>query len=523
MWLPALAPLGTVRAESITQALISAYENSPKINAERARLRAADEELARAQAGYRPIIEGAAEATAVHSDSEPPSSGNGDLFTRNYSLTLSQPIFDGFQTSNAVKEADSNINASRELLRGIEQTILLEVVTAYVNVIRDRAIVGLRENNVSVLARELRATEDRFAVGEVTKTDVAQARARRAQAVSDLDFAQATLQASLAEYERAVGHPASNLPSRVPIIKALPGSLQQAIDIAMAEHPDVVSAAFLERATEYSVGRIKAEMLPDVTLEANYQKRFDPSPFVEEQEAASITGRLRVPFYERGEVSARVRQAKQNQQGRVLDIQFARERVKAQVASAWSQLQSAKSKLISDEEQVSSSQIALDGVREEEKVGQRTLLDVLDAERDLLNAKVARIGTQRDIVLASYTVLAAIGRLTATDLGLGVEAYDVEEHYQETNHKWWGTTVEREEGYVGYELEASGWTAETADGSSSWAAETSGGEVLPWSAKTDIDGKAVTKEPVAAAPSMETPAKSNDDESYWDFGFPSLF
>ena len=436
-------------AESILDALAAAYSSSPRIKAEQARLRASDEELARAQSGYRPTIQGSATATALTQATDPSVPTDGDVLSRNYGLTLNQSIFDGFQTSSSVKEADAQVKANRESLRGIEQQILLDAVKAYVDVVRDIALQKLREGNVSSLATELRATQDRFAVGEVTKTDVAQARASQAAAQAALGLAKANLKASLADFERAVGHAPGNLSGSGNIERFLPVSLRAAIEIGMTEHPDVVSAAFLAESTRYSIDKIKGELLPSISLQASYRKSLDPTLRVDEQEQASVTGQLVVPFYQGGEVEARIRQAKENEQGRVLDIERARETVRSQVVAAWSQLEAARSQLAANEVQVSSAQTALDGVKEEEQVGQRTLIDVLNAQQDLVNAQVARANTRRDLVFAGYQVLATIGRLTANDLHLAVELYDAQKHYDDTNGKWWGTAIEHEQGYDG--------------------------------------------------------------------------
>lgn len=452
-------------AESILDALAAAYSSSPRIKAEQARLRASDEELARAQSGYRPTLQGTASATALTQSTDAngrTTASDGQILSRAINLTLNQAVFDGFQTSSTVKEVDAQVKANRESLRGIEQQILLDAVSTYVNVVRDIAIQRLRENNVGSLSAELRATQDRFAVGEVTKTDVAQARAQLAASQAALDLAKSNLKASLADFERAIGHPPGKLSGAGNVERLLPASLKAAIDIGLTEHPDVVSAAFLAESTRYSIDKIKGELLPSVSVQANYRKSFDPTLGVDEQEQASVTGQVVVPFYQGGEVEARVRQAKENELGQVLDIERARVTVRSQVVAAWSQLQAARSQLVANDVQVSSAQIALDGVKEEERVGQRTLIDVLNAEQDLVNAEVTRANTRRDLVFASYQVLSTIGRLTASDLGLAVEIYDPVKHYDDTNGKFWGTTIEHEESYDGYTVqrdvaEQGGW------------------------------------------------------------------
>ena len=439
---------GGVKAEDLSAALASAYRANPGLEAERARLRASDEEVPRAKSGYRPRVTGNADAGVRHSNTNPPLRSDGKTRPRGFDVQVTQPVFRGFRTVNAVREAEANVRAARASLRSIEQTTLLEGVTAYVDVIRDQAIVRLRQNNVRVLSKELRATKDRFNVGEVTRTDVAQARARRAGAVSQLDLAKANLRSSRAEYERVIGHPPSGLIEPQPLDARLPRSLSEALEIAQAENPNVISAAFLEQAARHAVDRIHGEFLPEVNLEAEYQRRYNSSRVVRDTESASITGRVTVPLYQAGDVSARVRQAKQTAEGRLRDIEQARVRARADVVSAWSRLISARAKLVSDRIQVSANQTALTGVRKEEEVGQRTLLDVLDAEQELLDAQVQLAITRRDLVVASYSVLSAVGRLTAADLSLPVAIYDNESYYRLVREKWWGVTVTRDAGYV---------------------------------------------------------------------------
>lgn len=463
------------RAETLFEALAATYTSNPAINAERARVRARDEDIARAQSGYRPTISGQADVGSQRTETDPGSRADGTVHPRSVTLSLSQPIFDGYQTVYGVREAESSVLAQREVLRGIELQTLLDGVTVYVNVIRDQAIVRLRQSNVAVLSEQLSGTEERFAVGEVTKTDVAQARARRAGAVSALELAKSNVRSSIGEYIRIVGHAPGSLQDPRPIDHLLPATLDEAIATGMAEDPDVVSAAFREQASRHTIKRIEGESLPQVRVDALFQERLDPSLLVERQELAQIFARLTVPFYQGGEISARVRQAKQERQGQIEDIEQARVQARSRVVTAWSRLVAARAQLQSDQVQVEATQTALDGVREEEKVGQRTLLDVLDAQQENLDAQVRLVSTRRDLIVAAYSLYAATGRLTASDLGLGVGLYDVEEHFRQTNGKWWGFTIEREDGYSGTTID--GLHTENVQGE----------YVSPWSAEIQLD------------------------------------
>jgi outer membrane protein len=358
---------------------------------------------------------------------------------------LTQPIFRGFRTKNAVSLAEATVRAGWEALRDTESAVLLDSVTAYVDVVRDLAIQTLRENNVVVLTRDVSATKARLDVGEVTRTDLEQAKARRAGAVAALELARANLKTSRAVFEREIGHPPSNLVEPRPSSLA-PKTVGESTEIALRESPLVVAALYREQAARFNIDLIRGELLPSVQLEANYARRLDPSTNIEDAESTTVTGRLTVPFYSGGEVEARVRQAKQTQMQRLQEIEQTRTEVQAQVVTAWSQLQAAKAAVESDQVAVAANRVALAGVREEERVGQRTLLDVLNAEQELLNSEVTLVTDRRNVVVASYTLLFAVGRLTAQELGVSSLVYDPEQHYQEVRNKWFDISITRPDG-----------------------------------------------------------------------------
>jgi outer membrane protein len=436
-------------ATTLKEALNAAYKFNPRLDAARAIQRATDEEVPRALSGYRPSITGSAD-TGYEVQKTKPSAG-GALSSadtsnpRGYQVGAVQPIFRGFRTKNAVSAAEATVRAGWEALRSTESSVLLEAVTAYLDVVRDQAILTLRENNVTVLTRDLKATKDRFSVGEVTRTDVAQAEARRAGAVGALDLARANLKTSRATYERVIGHPPSGLVEPRPSPQ-VPKTLAAATEIAARESPGVVAALYREQAARFNIEIIRGELLPTVTLEADYSRRFDPSDNIGEVETSSVTGRVTVPFYTGGEVQARVRQAKHTHVQRLQEIEQARTEVQAQVVTAWSQLQAAGAAVESDLASVAANRIALAGVREEERVGQRTLLDVLNAEQELLNSEVTLATDRRNLVVASYTVLSTIGRLNAQELGVAELVYDPEQHYQEVRSKWFDISITHGDG-----------------------------------------------------------------------------
>lgn len=435
------------RADSLLDTLSQAYSYSPQLDAERARLRATDEDVARANSGYRPDISASGFVGHEHSYSRPSSLGDGSTSPKGYAVQLVQPIFRGFQTTNAVNAAEAAVRAGRETLRGVEQQVLLDAVTAYGNVVRDQSIVKLRENNLNFLSTELRATRDRFAVGEVTKTDVSQAEARRALGQSDLDLARANLNSSRAVYLQVVGSPASNLRDANSNSKLLPKSLDEAIAIGTRENPQVVGALYAEQGAKFTVDQIRGELLPQAQLEANYSNNFDQSPLSDRSESTSVVGRLNVPIYANGgETMARVRQAKHTHLSRIQEVEQARAAAQSQVAQAWAQLVGFKAQLVSDKAQIAANQTALNGVREEEKVGQRTLIEVLNAQQELLQAQVQLETTKRNVLVASYTVISAIGRLSVAEVGAASSVYDPEVHYQEVRRKWWGIDITHDDG-----------------------------------------------------------------------------
>jgi len=450
-------------AETLEQALSDAYLINPVLNAERARLRATDEQVALAKSGLRPFVSGEADWNYVNQNSDRGGAGGGrrgggsaanaanaiDLSAagissdgvthpHGYSVQLTQPLFEGFQNLNAIRQAKSTVQAAREALRSVEQTVLLDAVTAYVNVVRDTAIVRLRENDVSVLTEQLKATKDRFDVGEVTRTDVAQAEARRSEALSTLAAAQANLKTSRAAYEQIVGHPPGNLDTPPSIRHLLPSALDEAMTLGDGENPIILAAVYQEEASLYAVQQIMGELLPEVTLEAQYEKRFDQSKSLKELETTTVTWRVNVPFYQGGSVSARVRQAKETNNQLKKEVEDSRLRVHADVIANWGILQSSGPAIASAQAAVDANKIALTGVREEEKVGQRTTLDVLDAQRELLNSQIGLVTALRDRVVAEYSLYAAVGRMDAQTLGLSVPYYDPIEHYDIVKNKWFG-------------------------------------------------------------------------------------
>lgn len=440
-------PAPPLRAETLNDTLAQTYRYSPQLDAQRATLRATDEEVARANSGYRPSVTGSADVGRQKIETRPNFGTGGTTSPRGYAVQAIQPIFRGFRTTNAVNAAEADVRAGREQLRNVEQQVLLNAVTAYGDVVRDQSIVKLQESNLSFLTTELKATQERFAVGEVTKTDVAQSQARVAQGRSDLDQAKANLKARRAIYEQVVGVPPQNLAQPSLTTKLLPRSLDEAIGIGTRENPVIVNALYTEQSARFQIDQIRGELLPEAQIEATYSDRFDSSSQTEETESASIVGRLNVPIYPGGgEVYARVRQAKQTHLARIQEIETARAQVQSQVITNWAQLSGFKAQLQSDKAAIEANRTALNGVREEEKVGQRTRIEVLDQQLALLQSQQRLEATKREILVSSYTVVAAIGRLNVSEIGATSTVYDPEVHLDEVSRKWWGLDITRDDG-----------------------------------------------------------------------------
>lgn len=432
-----------VQAETLREALASAYSTNPTLNAERAGLRATDEGVPQALSGYRPEVVGAGEVERTYTNTRLRTaagtvSTSDDRWPRAISITISQPLFQGFRVVNSVRQAEKLVKAAREALLNTEQNTLFEAVQAYVDVLSNLSIVDLRRNNVKVLREQLRATQDRFDVGEVTRTDVAQAEARLAGAVSSLSLSEADLSNSRAEYRRVIGHAPASLTAPRSIASLLPNSVTQALELAELYHPAIKSTVFSAEAAGYNIDVVKGELLPTISLEGTYTRSRDTSSSLERADSATISLGLSVPIYQGGSVSSRVREAKETHSQRRIEVVTTRRQVRAAVISAWGQLESATAQIRSDRAQVNANQIALSGVREEANVGQRTVLDVLDAQQELLNAQVSLINSQRNEIVAAYALLSAVGKLKAEKLRLPVKIYDPLLHYSQVRNKWFG-------------------------------------------------------------------------------------
>jgi outer membrane protein len=442
-------------AESMSSALARAYQANPDLNQQRAGVRAQDENIPRATAAYRPTVSATAQYgfSSLRENGGSAVAGGGGLAGTGSSsqqfeyntepatlgLSVTETIFNGNRNYNGVRQAESNVLGARETLRNTEQTVLQDGATAYMNVLRDTAILDLRKNNIIVLEEQLRQTRDRFNVGEVTRTDVAQAASSLASARADYFTAQANLETSIAEYHQVIGVDPTRLDPARSVEGLLPSTMQDAIDVSLAEHPSVVAALHAVDAAALQVKLVEGELYPTLSVVGSVSQNYNYEGYPGLRVFnGSVMGQLSVPIYTGGEVDARARQAKELLSQAELQSDLQRDAVRATVVTDWGLLDTAKAVIKSDEAAVKAAEIALEGVREEARVGQRTTLDILNAQQTLLNARVALVSAQRDRVVASYATLAAIGELSAASISLDVQQYDPSVHFDQVKDKWFG-------------------------------------------------------------------------------------
>jgi outer membrane protein len=447
IWILTAALLGATalsalpaHAETIGDALSAAYRSNPQILAERARQRATDEGVPRALSNWRPTVTfstqgGKGEDEIKQGDVTATRSRTPYLF----SLNVRQPLYRGGRTLAETSRAENLVQRGRALLQTIEQQVLVDAAAAYANLLRDQAVLDLQTNNEQVLTRQLGAARDRFQVGEITKTDVAQAEARLSRARADRILAEGNVAASRANYLRVIGEAPGRLAPATPPVN-LPTSEQMAQNVAQ-DNPTIVAARFAERAALDDVDLVAGELLPTLSLNGELSRQNEITQEEFKQDKAEIQAVLSVPLYQAGSVEARVREAKQTAGQRRIEIEDQRRRTREDVTRNWEALVASRARVVAFQTQIRANEIALEGVEQEARVGSRTTLDVLDAEQELLDARVNLVRAQRDEVVAAYQVAQAIGKLTARDLSLPVEIYDPSVYYTQTRGRWIGTST----------------------------------------------------------------------------------
>jgi outer membrane protein len=443
-----------VRGETVESALVKAYQNNPSLNSQRASVRATDEAVPQALSGYRPRVtitatggEQSLSSTSKVVGATVPPRAPATYFTQSgynapfgTGATISQTLLNGFQTANRTRQAESQVLAARATLRATEQSVLLSAVTAYMNLLRDTAILDLQRRNVEVLQEQLRQTRDRFNVGEVTRTDVAQSESSLAAGRSQVLQAEANYKASGATYRQVIGTDPGKLMPATPVDRFSPHTLPQAVGLGIATHPSVTTAEYNVDVAQQQVKVAEGALYPTLSVQGNFTKNYEVVGSLNtiENYNASVLGTLSVPIYQGGAEYSAIRQAKETLGQKRIDLDTARDSVRQSIVQSWGQLEAAKANIDATQAQVQSSEIALNGVREEARVGQRTTLDVLNAQQTLVNARVSLVTAQRDRVVASYTLLSAVGRLSPQVLGLRAPIYNPQVHYRQVRDSWAG-------------------------------------------------------------------------------------
>jgi outer membrane protein len=435
-------------ADTIEAALVRAYQNNPQLNAQRAQVRITDENVPQALSGYRPKVAVTASAGYQYTDTNSTQGGSPTALVRTeihgtdppraVGSTITQTLYNGQQTANKTRVAESQVSGAREALRVLEQTVLLSAATIYMDYLRDAAIVEVQRSNTRVLEQTLKQTRDRFNVGEVTRTDVAQAEAQLAAGKTQQLAAEATLTTTRANFRRIIGNEPQALAPGSPVDRFLPGTLPGAVDLSLVENPNVTAAMFGIDVNFLQVKVNEGALLPTVTLQASVQQSYEQTMTVFRSFGASAIAQLSVPIYQGGVEYSLIRQSKETLAQQRLALDQTRDQTRANTVTTWGQLVAGKAQVASAQSQVTASEIALNGVREEAKAGQRTTLDVLNAQQALVNARVALVTAQHDRVVASYAVLDAVGRLSPQVLNLATTTYDPSVHYHQVRDSWYG-------------------------------------------------------------------------------------
>ena len=431
-------------AESLEEALADAYAANPTLLAGRAYLRSVDEGVPQAISGWRPSLSASAQTGESEIESSTASDRHQSRRPHLGSLTVSQSLYAGGQTMAAIRSAENTVVAQRASLLAAEQKVLLNAVSAYTSVYQAEAIVSLNIHNEQVLTRQLEATRDRFNVGEITRTDVHQAEARLARATADRIQAEGDLVSARAGYRNVIGKFPEKL-TEPTALATLPGDVDEAIRVAVDKNPDVVSAEYSERAAQDDVVGVRGQLLPSVDLTGSASKSLNASGESTRVDTYSAKVTLSVPLYQSGSVYSKLRQARHTASRQRRLVEQARRDAVETATQAWEGLQTSRARIESLKAQIRAAEVALEGVQREAAVGSRTVLDVLNAEQELLDAKVNFVSAARNEVVARYTLKSAVGELTAKNLGLPVKIYDSENNLQKVRSKWFGGEVSNED------------------------------------------------------------------------------
>jgi len=429
-------------AEALPEALVKAYQTNPQLNAERARQRATDENVPQALAGYRPQLVASLSAgmQAVRNLLPNNTIQTATLKPWIIGVTVSQTLFNGFRTANSVRVAELQVQSGREALRNVGQGVLLDAVTAYTNVLANQSLVEAQRSNVAFLRETLSITQRRLNAGDVTPTDTAQAEARLSRGLADLNAAEVALAVSQATYSQVIGNaPAMLRPAEV-VDRYLPKTREDSIAMAIREHPAVMAAGFDVDVASTNIRVAEGALLPSASLQGSVSRSRDSDPtlgtFATDQ--ASIVANVTAPIYDGGQAASQTRQAKEVTAQSRLVLDQVRNQARTAAVSAWVANEGAKIAVSASESEVKAATVALQGVQREAAGGQRTTVDVLNSQADLIQARARLIGALRDRVIASYTLLSAVGHLDVKTLSLNTPDYLPEVHYQQVRDAWHG-------------------------------------------------------------------------------------
>jgi outer membrane protein len=430
------------RAETVAEALVKAYQTNPQLNAERARQRATDENVPQAMAGYRPQIVASLSGglQAVRNLLPDNTVQSATLKPWIIGVTVTQTLFNGFKTANSVRVAELQVQSGREALRNVGQGVLLDAITAYTNVLANQSLVDAQRSNVAFLQETLAITNRRLKAGDVTPTDTSQAEARLSRGQADLNAAEVTLAISQATYTQVIGNAPSRLAPAQPVDALLPRSRENAVDLAFHGHPAVTAAGFDVDVASTTIRVAESSLYPTVTLQGNasHSSDSDSSLTTFRTDQASVTAQVTAPIYDGGTAASQTRQAKELAAQSRLVLDQVRSQARTAATGAWVANEGAKIAVTAAESEVRAAGVALQGVQKEAQGGQRTTVDVLNSQQDLISAKARLIGAQRDRVIASYTLLSAIGRLDVKNLALNTPDYLPEVHYHQVRDAWHG-------------------------------------------------------------------------------------
>ncbi len=437
-----LATVGPSAAETLADALVRTYQTNAQLNVERARQRGTDENVPQALAGYRPQLVASLSAglQAVRNILPDNTVQSANLKPWTIGLTVTQILFNGYKTANNVRVAEFQVKSGREALRNVEQGVLLDAVTAYMNVMANYALAEAQRTNVQVL-REIQATtKRRLDAGDVTPTDTAQAEARLSRGLADLNAAEVALAISKEIYKQVIGDPPGQLVATSPVDRLIPTSEIGAIELAANQHPAVLGASYDVDVATVSIKLAESALLPTLSVQGSVSRQVqnDPTLTTSQTDQASVIGQLNVPIYDGGTAASQTRQAKEVASQSRMVLEQMRNQTRTAVVSAWVSNEGTKVALRAAESEVRSADVALQGVRREAAGGQRTTIDVLNAQQDLTNARTRQIGAQRDRVIASYTLLSAVGRLDVHTLNLNTPDYSPDVHYHQVRDAWHG-------------------------------------------------------------------------------------